>query len=121
MPMMCSSAKDLCTSCSRCRIRAVRARQVDCCEELGTAILSNLPATPLIRSALKTNRAIQAAPIVLALVIGGWRLTIAAAPIVIDARKQLFLGDYLIASMSRVRRVLEPAQKVAGHPVVQAT
>src|SRR2546426_2710620 len=86
-----------------------------------TAILSNLPATPLIRSALKPNRAIQAAPIVLALVIGGWRLTIAAAPIVIDARKQLFLDDYLIASMSRVRRVVEPAQKFAGNPVLWPT
>jgi hypothetical protein len=40
------------------------------------------------------------------------------APIVIDSRKQLFLDDYLIASMTRVERKIEQAQKFAGNPVI---
>src|SRR5688572_5825042 len=42
----------------------------------------------------------------------------ADAPIRIDARKQLFLDDYLIASMTRVQRTVETAQKFSGNPVL---
>jgi hypothetical protein len=42
----------------------------------------------------------------------------ADAPIVVDSRKQLFLDDHLIASMSRVKRAIEPAKKFHGNPVL---
>jgi hypothetical protein len=42
----------------------------------------------------------------------------ADAPIVLDSRKQLFLDDYLIASMTRVKRTVELAQKFSGNPVL---
>jgi hypothetical protein len=42
----------------------------------------------------------------------------ADAPIVLDSRKQLFLDDYLIASMARVKRTVELAQKFSGNPVL---
>jgi hypothetical protein len=41
--------------------------------------------------------------------------------IVLDARKQLFLDDYLIGSMSRVHRTIEQARKYAGNPVLWPT
>src|SRR4051812_16147804 len=42
----------------------------------------------------------------------------APAPIVVDSTHQLFLDDYLIASIARVKRTVEPAQKFGGNPVV---
>lgn len=39
----------------------------------------------------------------------------------LDARKELFLDDHLIASMSRVRRTIERAQKSPGNPVIWPT
>jgi hypothetical protein len=45
----------------------------------------------------------------------------ADAPIVLDPRKQLFLDDYLIASMTRVRRTVEQARKFSGNPVLWPT
>jgi hypothetical protein len=46
---------------------------------------------------------------------------IANAAIVLDSRKQLFLDDYLIASMAHVKRTIEPAQKFPGNPVLWPT
>jgi hypothetical protein len=40
------------------------------------------------------------------------------ALISLEGRKQLFLDDYLIASMKRVQRTVEPAQKFLGNPVL---
>src|SRR5215207_9005265 len=48
-------------------------------------------------------------------------LSAAEAPIVIDGRKQLFLDNHLIASMTRVKRTVEQAQKFAGNPVLWPT
>lgn len=45
----------------------------------------------------------------------------ADAPIVLDSRKQLFLDDYLIASMTRVKRTVEQAKKFSGNPVLWPT
>ncbi|MEK7676156.1 MAG: hypothetical protein AAB676_10035 [Verrucomicrobiota bacterium] len=45
-------------------------------------------------------------------------LLAADAPILVGARKQLFLDDYLIASMTRVQRTVEQAQKFPGNPVL---
>ena len=42
-------------------------------------------------------------------------------PIVLDSHKQLFLDDYLIASMTRVKRTVELAQKFSGNPVLWPT
>jgi len=48
--------------------------------------------------------------------------TLAAdSAIVLDARKQLFLDDYLIASLTRVKRTVEPARKFQGNPVLWPT
>ena len=43
------------------------------------------------------------------------------APIVLGSRKQLFLDDYLIGSITNVRRTVEPAQKFPGNPVLYQT
>jgi hypothetical protein len=40
------------------------------------------------------------------------------ASIILGPERQLFLDDYLIASMKQVNRVVEPAQKFAGNPVL---
>ena len=48
-------------------------------------------------------------------------LLAAEAPILVDARKQLFLDDYLIASRTRVKRMVEPAEKFPGNPVLWPT
>jgi hypothetical protein len=45
----------------------------------------------------------------------------AEASLVIDTHKQLFLDDYLIASMTRVKRTVEQAQKFPGNPVLWPT
>ena len=45
----------------------------------------------------------------------------ADAAIVLDSRKQLFLDDYLVASMTHVQRTVEQAQKFVGNPVVSQT
>jgi hypothetical protein len=45
----------------------------------------------------------------------------AAESIALDSRKQLFLDDYLIASMTRVKRTIEVAQKFSGNPVLWPT
>ena len=42
----------------------------------------------------------------------------AEPPIPIGAARQLFLDDHLIASMSRVKRTVESAQKFPGNPVL---
>lgn len=45
----------------------------------------------------------------------------AQEPIVVDARKQLFLDDFLIASRTRVERRVEQAEKFSGNPVLAQT
>src|SRR2546426_8727328 len=45
----------------------------------------------------------------------------ADAGIVLDSRKQLFLDDYLVASMTHVKRTVEQAQKFPGNPVLYQT
>jgi len=45
----------------------------------------------------------------------------ADAPIVLDSRRQLFLDDDLIASMTRVKRTVEQARKFSGNPVLWPT
>jgi len=45
----------------------------------------------------------------------------ADAAIVLDARKQLFLDDYLIASRDNVTRRVHPARKHPGNPVLRAS
>lgn len=42
-------------------------------------------------------------------------------PITVDQRRQLFLDDYLVASMTNVRRHIHPAEKHPGNPVLWAT
>jgi hypothetical protein len=42
-------------------------------------------------------------------------------PIFLDSHKQLFLDDYLIASMARVKRTVEQAEKFPGNPVLWPT
>jgi hypothetical protein len=67
------------------------------------------------------NRKTFASAIAVAVACVAWvsqSVSAAADAIVIDSRKQLFLDDYLIASMARVKRAVEPAQKFAGNPVV---
>ena len=44
-----------------------------------------------------------------------------AAPISLDSQKQLFLDDYVIASMQRVKRTVMQAEKPAGNPVLWPT
>jgi len=44
-----------------------------------------------------------------------------AAPITVDAKKQLFLDDYLIESMTNVERHIQPAEKFGANPVLRAT
>jgi hypothetical protein len=39
--------------------------------------------------------------------------------LVLDARKQLFLDDYLVDSVANVRRVIHPAKKHSANPVLQ--
>lgn len=39
-------------------------------------------------------------------------------PILIGSRKQLFLDDFLIESMTRVKRAVQPAQKYSDNPVL---
>ena len=45
----------------------------------------------------------------------------AERPIVLGSRRHLFLDDYLVASMTGVRRTLMPAQKFSGNPVLWPT
>jgi hypothetical protein len=45
----------------------------------------------------------------------------ADAPIVLDATRQLFLDDYLIAARENVTRQIHPVAKYAGNPVLRAT
>ena len=45
----------------------------------------------------------------------------AEEPASLDTRHQLFLDDYLIASTTRVRRTVEPAEKFPGNPVLWPT
>src|SRR5947208_36667 len=45
----------------------------------------------------------------------------ADAAIVLDSRKQLFLDDYLVASMTHVKRTVEQANKFPGNPVLYQT
>src|SRR5262245_7923041 len=45
----------------------------------------------------------------------------AEPPIVLDSRKQLFLDDYLIGSMTNVKRTVEQAQKFEKNPVLAQT
>lgn len=44
-----------------------------------------------------------------------------ASPIAIDSRHQLFLDDHLIASMTRVQRTIEQAEKSPANPVLWPT
>jgi hypothetical protein len=43
------------------------------------------------------------------------------SPVTVDSRKQLFLDDYLVASMKNVQRQIQPARKYDGNPVLWAT
>ena len=43
------------------------------------------------------------------------------APITVGAQKQLFLDDYLIASMTNVKRRVQVAEKYKGNPVIWKT
>ena len=43
------------------------------------------------------------------------------APVAVDARKQLFLDDYVIAGTENVTRRIHPAEKYAGNPVIRPT
>lgn len=45
----------------------------------------------------------------------------AGGPISVDARKELFLDDYLIASKTNITRQVHPAQKFSGNPVIWPT
>jgi hypothetical protein len=45
----------------------------------------------------------------------------AEAPIVLDSQKQLFLDDYLIGSITNVKRTIEQAQKFEKNPVLYRT
>src|SRR4030095_14601641 len=63
-----------------------------------------------------------------ALILAGFTLATAAipakaadAPLALDQRRQLFLDDYLIATLSRVQRKVEVAQKFPGNPVLWPT
>ena len=47
--------------------------------------------------------------------------SIASSPILIDSKKQLFLDDYLIASMKGVHRTVQKAHKFPGNPVIWPT
>src|SRR5436190_6102012 len=48
-------------------------------------------------------------------------VTAVNSPLVLDSRKQLFLDDYLIGSMTNVKRTVEQAQKFPGNPVLYQT
>jgi len=48
-------------------------------------------------------------------------LTAAQLPIPITSEKQLFLDDYLVASMTRVQRQVQSARKFLGNPVLWPT
>ncbi|MEP0844927.1 MAG: hypothetical protein HRF43_19675 [Phycisphaerae bacterium] len=54
------------------------------------------------------------------LVLLGFSAASTAAPIAVDHRKQLFLDDYLIASMNNVQRRIQPAEKHPANPVIWA-
>ena len=45
----------------------------------------------------------------------------AEAPIVVDEKRQLFLDDHLVASMTNVTRTIHPAQKYPVNPVLRPT
>jgi hypothetical protein len=45
----------------------------------------------------------------------------ADSPIVLDSRRQLFLDDYLIGSITNLRRTVEQARKFPGNPVLHQT
>src|SRR6266513_966370 len=60
----------------------------------------------------------QAMAVLCAILTGLLTALAADSPIALDSRKQLFLDDYLIASMTRVRRTVEQAQKFSGNPVL---
>jgi hypothetical protein len=49
---------------------------------------------------------------------GWWAAPAAVEPILLDSTRQLFLDDHLIASMTRVKRTVESAQKFSGNPVL---
>src|SRR5436190_10816579 len=44
-----------------------------------------------------------------------------AEPVALDSRHQLFLDDYLIASMKNVKRTVEAAQKHSKNPLIWPT
>jgi len=46
---------------------------------------------------------------------------VAAEPITLDSHHQLFLDDYLIASMNGVKRTVEQAQKHPKNPLIWPT
>ena len=45
-------------------------------------------------------------------------VALADEPITLDSRHQLFLDDYLIASMKNVKRTVEQAQKHPKNPLI---
>ena len=71
--------------------------------------------SPIVFSAV---RKIVSIVFLLAFILSGLA---AHEPITIDSRKQLFLDDYLIASMANVKRTVEQAQKFPGNPVLWPT
>jgi hypothetical protein len=67
-----------------------------------------------LRVALSSLLAFQFTPDVIA-------ASVDDAVITLDSRHQLFLDDYLIESMTRVKRTVEQAQKFPGNPVLWPT
>ena len=56
--------------------------------------------------------------VAVALVLAVVGAATAPSPIVLDRTRQLFLDDYLIASMENVDRVIHPAEKAPSNPVL---
>src|ERR1043166_7260872 len=56
--------------------------------------------------------------VILALLATTLSTLAADSAIILDARKQLFLDNYLIASLTRVKRTVESARKFQGNPLL---
>ena len=51
---------------------------------------------------------------------GCFRAADRSETIVVDAKKQLFLDDFLIATVKNVKRIVHPARKYSGNPVLDS-
>src|SRR5881397_1736468 len=83
-------------------------------------ICSPVSSIRLLTSAA-TSRMNYSATVVCTLLVSVLATVAAEAPRVLDSRKQLFLDDDLIASMIRVKRAVEQAEKFSGNPVLWPT